>query len=53
MNKEFLENLIKEKDEINKKFFNFYYITLISSDTCINEENCKINLDKLTELKKC
>ena len=51
MNKEFLESLIKEKNENSKKIFNFYYVTLISSDTCIDEENCKINLNKLIELK--
>lgn len=45
------EKLYKDKDNEDAQFvFNVLFVSLISSDTCIDEESCENSLDELVIL---
>lgn len=51
MNKETLKKIIEENSETSNMLFNMYYVSLISSDTCIDIKSCEESLRYLKELK--
>ena len=52
MNKEVITKVLNNEDENYISLFNLYYVSLISSDTCISTEACETNLSRLHDLKK-
>ena len=51
MKKEVFKQILEKNDENTTKLFSIYYVSLISSDTCIDTKSCTISLNKLKELK--